>query len=313
MFQGLQSTLRTIVILPDRAARAAFVSETHSDPRFKIIGEFASLGEAYTQIEAHPPDLTICSKDIKGQPEFPMFDAMLSMVGSRLICIHSGAGPGSVARLMEMPPVTAASHEAAPGVAPGTPQRLVAIGASTGGIEALSQVLSGYPENCPPTVIVQHIKPEYLAGVVDRLDRICAAKVVAGASQLRLMPGQVVIAPGLPFHMEVQPGMLRCALVDRPPASGHRPSVDVLFQSVAALKGNALGVILTGMGRDGATGLAAMRAAGAWTIAQDAATSTVHGMPRVATLEGAVCEVLPLHKISKAILAAAIDRHEVTR
>lgn len=313
MYHGSNPPLRTIVILPDSTKRAAFVTDGHNVPRFKIIGVFASLNDAYTNIEFEPPDLTICSKDVRLQPEFPMFDAFLSLVGSKLMNIHKGAGIETVARMLGLPAITAVPVATAPIVPQSSPKRLVSIGASTGGIEALSQVPSGHPVNCPATVIVQHIKPEYLSDVVDRLDHLCPANVVVGEPQMKLRPGQVVFAPGLPSHMAMQAGTMRCAFVDKPKVSGHRPSVDVLFHSVAHLRGKAVGVILTGMGRDGATGLAAMRNAGAWTIAQDAATSTVHGMPRVATEEAAACEVLPSPKISQAILAAAIRTQEVTK
>lgn len=305
MYHGTKPPLRSVVILPRAAARQALALEASQDLRFKIIGDFGSLGDAYTQTEAHPPDLTICHKSIAKLPEFPMFKAMLNMVGSPLVTVDDDANLKTVARRIGLPTITAAPVKTPSNTALSAPQRVVAIGASTGGIEALAQLLSVYPVDCPPTVIVQHIKPEYLAGVVDRLDRVCPAKVMAGSSRLPLRPGQVVFAPGLPQHLEIQPRTLRCMMRDLPPVSGHRPSVDVLFQSVTALKDEAVGVLLTGMGRDGATGLGAMRRAGAWTIAQDAATSVVNGMPRVATEEGAVCEVLPLHKISKAIVAAA--------
>lgn len=311
MYHGSNLPLRTIVILPDFSARKAFVATGNTDPRFRIIGEFESLGDAYTNTEAHPPDIIVCSKDVRLQPEFPMFNALLALLGSKLLTVPNGAGIEAVARMLGLPPITPVKAAGAPGVPLGTPQRLVAIGASTGGIEALSEVLSGYPINCPPTVIVQHIQAEYLAGVVDRFDLICPAKVVVGQARMKLCPGQVVFAPGLPSHIEVQAGAMRCVFTEGPRISGHRPSVDVLFNSAAHLKGQAVGVLLTGMGRDGATGLAAMRKAGAWTIVQDAATSTVYGMPRVASEEGAACEVLPLRKISKAILSAAIRTAEV--
>ncbi|MBY4892704.1 chemotaxis protein CheB [Rhodobacteraceae bacterium N5(2021)] len=305
--------LRAVIILPDSTMRRTAVADINQDPRFEIVGDFASLAEAYARTEAHPPDLVICNRTITRQLEFPMFEAMLAAIRCTLVRVERDASASTIASLIGL------SVGAVPPMAPRTPeglgtgQRLVAIGASTGGIEALKQVLSSFPATCPPTVVVQHIKPEYLNGVVGRLDRACPAKVVAATDQFALRPGVVAFAPGLPMHLELQPRALRCILVEKPPVSGHRPSVDVLFQSAAALKGRAVGVLLTGMGRDGATGLAAMRQAGAWTIAQDAATSVVYGMPRVAAEEGAACEVLPLQKIGKAILAAATAREEISK
>lgn len=229
--------MRIIVILPDRAKRAAFVTEGNNDPRFKIIGDFASLSEAYANTEPDPPDLTIYCKDARLQPEFPMFDALLTLVGSKPMTIHKGAGIETVAPMFGLPAITALPVATAPIVSRGSQQRLVAIGASTTGIEAFSQVLSGYPVNCPPTVIVQHIKSEYLAGLVDRLDHLCPADVVVGEPQMKLRPGQVVFAPGSPSHMAVQAGTMGCIFVDRPKVSGHRLSVDVLFHSVVHLSG----------------------------------------------------------------------------
>lgn len=313
MYQETQLPLRVIVIMSNASGRAALVAEGRSDPRFKIIGDFPAMTAAYAQTEAHAPDLTLCSQDFCKQPEFPMFSAMVKMAGSTLVVFEDGASFRSITRSFRRPTAPAAPAPRVPTVAPGTPQRLVAIGASTGGIEALSTVLSAYPVNCPPTVVVQHIKPDYLAGVVERLDRACPATVIAAEDGLKLRAGQVVFAPGLPSHLEVEPRSMKCRIRQGPPVSGHCPSVDVLFNSVAAYKNNAVGVILTGMGRDGAAGLGQMRQAGARTIAQDAETSTVYGMPRVAFEQGAACDVLPLKKISKAILAAAVNRSEVTQ
>lgn len=326
MYLGLKPPLQTATVLANAGARPALAFELKRDTRFNIVGEFASLSESYTTIEARAPDVTICTKNLTTLPEFHMFAAMLRMVGSILVTVEDRDNATSVLRalgleknLAQSPMEKSHRQETLPNSsgpasdAHAAAHRLVAIGASTGGIEALSQVLSGYPALCPPTVIVQHIKPDYLASVVQRLDRVCAAKVVAATPHLPLRPGQVVFAPGQPLHLEVQHRSMRCTLSDTPPVSGHRPSVDVLFQSVVPLNHRAVGVILTGMGRDGAEGLGAMRRAGAWTIAQDEATSTVHGMPRVAVEQGAACQVLPLNKISKAILAAATAHEDVSR
>lgn len=308
MYHSQKPPLRTSVIVPSGQARDALVAELSSDPRLRVIGEFDTLTNAYTPTEASPPDLVVCSKDISHQPQFAMFEALIRIVGGKLITVHPSAGAAAVLRALGMSvhsqPVPAPPP---PLVAPGR-QKLIAIGSSTGGIEALSQILSTYPVNCPPTVIVQHIKPDFLDSVVGRLNHVCAADVQTATDGQRLQPGKVVFAPGLASHLEVEGMSWRCRLRNGPAASGHRPSIDTLFQSVATFGPKAVGVILTGMGRDGATGLGAMRQAGAWTIGQDAATSTVFGMPRVAEEEQAVCEVLPLSRIGRAILTAAARR-----
>lgn len=183
--------------------------------------------------------------------------------------------------------------------------KMVAVGSSTGGVEALLQLLSSYPANCPPTVITQHMPGSFTATFAERLNRSCAAHVSEARNGDVLEPGRVFLAPGGEFHLEVSPGSThRCRLRSADPVNGHRPSVDVLFDSVAKAAGSeAIGVILTGMGRDGANGLLAMRQAGAHTIGQNEASCVVYGMPKSAMAVGAVEKELPLNQIAAAILA----------
>jgi len=183
--------------------------------------------------------------------------------------------------------------------------RLVAIGSSTGGVEALTTIISQLPKNCPPIVIVQHMPPGFTASLAQRLDRLNAPRIMEASDGAPIKVGCVYIAPGGAAHLEVQnSGGLRCRLRAGSPVSGHAPSADVLFASVAkAAKSKALGVILTGMGRDGAEGLLAMHRAGAQTIGQDEATSLIYGMPKAAFEVGAVERQLPLDGIATAVLA----------
>ncbi len=183
--------------------------------------------------------------------------------------------------------------------------RVVAIGSSTGGVEALTAVLVAFPANCAPTVITQHMPPMFTKSFAERLDRLCSATVREATDGAPLQPGTIYIAPGGPQHMEVvRTTGLRCRLREAPTVNGHCPSVDVLFRSVVkAVGGEALGVILTGMGRDGADGLLALRHAGATTLGQDAASSLIYGMPKVAFEIGAVEKQLPLRKIGSEIVA----------
>jgi two-component system, chemotaxis family, protein-glutamate methylesterase/glutaminase len=182
--------------------------------------------------------------------------------------------------------------------------RIVAIGASTGGVEALISLLSGFPENCPPTVIAQHMPPAFTKSFAARLDRLCAAHVEEATDGARLQVGNIYLAPGGPLHLEVAGGEApRCRLRPGDRVNGHCPSVDVLFESVAKVcRSNALGVILTGMGRDGATGLLEMRKAGARTFGQNESSCIVYGMPKVAFDIGAVEKQLPLEQLSSAII-----------
>lgn len=194
--------------------------------------------------------------------------------------------------------------------------RIVAIGASTGGVEALLAVLSRFPKNCPPTVITQHMPATFTKTFADRLDRVCEPRVAEASHGAPLMEGQIYLAPGSITHLEVSMGKngYACCLRATDLVNGHRPSVDVLFNSVAYVAGaKAIGVILTGMGRDGADGLRAMRDAGANTIGQNQATSLVYGMPKVAFERGGVEKQLPLNKIGDEIISLTMSKEEGAR
>jgi two-component system chemotaxis response regulator CheB len=186
------------------------------------------------------------------------------------------------------------------------PDSVIAIGASTGGVEALHNVLRNFPVNCPPVLIVQHMPEAFTRSFAARLDRNCPPEVMLAANGEVLAPGRVLLAPGGDFHLNLSSGSgRRCRLVPGLRVSGHRPSVDSLFHSVAeAGFANAAGVILTGMGADGAKGLKAMRDAGARTFGQDEESSVVYGMPAAAYKLGAVETQLPLNRIASRVLAA---------
>lgn len=182
--------------------------------------------------------------------------------------------------------------------------RILAIGSSTGGVEALRDIFSVLPANTPPLVMTQHMPPMFTASLAARLDGLSAVKVAEAYDGAKLAPGQAWLAPG-GKHLRVArngSGFI-CRLDDANPVSGHRPSVDVLFESVAQAAGSrSVGVILTGMGRDGAQGLLQMRQKGAHTIGQNEASCVVYGMPRAAAALGAVVEEVPLHEIAAHML-----------
>ncbi|NTV10709.1 MAG: chemotaxis response regulator protein-glutamate methylesterase [Zoogloea sp.] len=183
--------------------------------------------------------------------------------------------------------------------------KLIVIGASTGGTEAIKEVLSALPEQMPGILIVQHMPEMFTGSFARRLDGLCRLHVKEAEDGERIKPGVAYLAPGH-SHLSVRrsSGVWHCELQRSEPVNRHRPSVDVLFHSAARLAGaNALGVLLTGMGKDGAQGLLAMRQAGAWTIAQDQDSCVVYGMPREAAAIGAVDEVLPLREIPQRLLA----------
>ena len=188
-----------------------------------------------------------------------------------------------------------------------TTDRIIAIGASTGGTEAIREVLEEMPPDAPGIVITQHIPPKFSTSFAERMNTISAMTVYEAADGQQILPGHVYIAPG-DRHLLVERSGARfyCRLNDGPPVNRHRPSVDVLFRSVAqAVGANAIGVILTGMGDDGARGLLEMKEMGAPTVAQDEITSVVWGMPGEAVKLGAADIQLPLHEICRYIVNMA--------
>jgi two-component system chemotaxis response regulator CheB len=184
---------------------------------------------------------------------------------------------------------------------------IVAVGASTGGTEALRALLEPLPADAPPVVIVQHMPEVFTRAFADRLNQTCRVEVKEAAAGDRIVRGRALVAPGNRHLLVRREGVhLVAELSDAPLVSRHRPSVDVLFRSVAQAAGPAaVGVILTGMGDDGVAGLAEMKEAGALTFAQDEASCVVFGMPKEAIARGAVDRVLPLSRIPWAVLEAA--------
>jgi len=184
------------------------------------------------------------------------------------------------------------------------PSGLIAMGASTGGTEALRVFLTAMPTDCPPIAIVQHMPEVFTRAFADRLNKECAIEVEEARDGDRLQPGLALIAPGNRHMLVNRAGEdLVVQIIDGPLVSRHRPSVDVLFRSVAASAGSkAVGIIMTGMGDDGAQGLYEMKEAGAATIAQDEASCIVFGMPKEAISRGAVNFVVPLEQIATTAL-----------
>jgi two-component system chemotaxis response regulator CheB len=188
-----------------------------------------------------------------------------------------------------------------------TTDQIVAIGASTGGTEALKRVLMAMPADAPPIVIVQHMPEGFTSLFANRLDQQCAVEVKEAENGDSVRPGRVLIAPG-DRHMllERSGARYKVAVKEGPLVSRHRPSVDVMFRSVAKSAGrNAVGVILTGMGDDGARGMKELKTAGGRTIAQDEASCVVYGMPKEAVAHGGVDEILSLDRIAGRILELA--------
>lgn len=189
-------------------------------------------------------------------------------------------------------------------------EKIIAVGASTGGTEALREFLQAMPRECPPIVIVQHMPEIFTRAFAGRLNRDCTIQVKEANNGDALLPGRALIAPGNHHLLVERSGSgYKARITDGPLVSRHRPSVDVLFRSVAkAVGSNAIGVIMTGMGADGAQGLLEMRSRGAQTIAQDESSCVVFGMPREAILRGASMVVVPLSRIAETALKMAAHR-----
>jgi len=208
-------------------------------------------------------------------------------------------------------PAAAASHAAAAPARPSgsysrvSTEKLIIIGASTGGTEAIREVLMRLPPDSPAVLITQHMPPGFTRSFALRLDSLCRISVSEAVDGERVLPGHAYIAPG-DRHLKLARSGTNyvVALDDGPPVNRHRPSVEVLFKSAAQLAGpNVLGVMLTGMGKDGAAAMLEMKQAGAFNLAQDEASCVVFGMPKEAIAVGAIDEVLPVNRIAERLLS----------
>lgn len=311
-----------LIVDPDPARLSALLRRC--DDRAATVLGAATPGEAYVLIESHLPRRVAVAAEFAESLEFEALADILTMIDAEVMIfgqMRRAAGGYAVlsgldqmlARLLggaaplPAPPVAMArGQETRPAGSTDPVGSVILLGASTGGITALETVLSGFRADCPPTLVVQHIRPGFAEGLVRRLDQLLTPQVVAAEDGAALRRGVVYLACSAERHLGLGlRGGLRTRLVSGQPVSGHRPSVDVLFQDGAALA-DRLDVragLLTGMGADGAQGMAALRRAGGHTIAQDRETSVVWGMPRVAAEIGAAAEILPLSRIGAALLS----------
>lgn len=292
--------------------------------------EAASLCEAFPIAEEAAPAVMALSVDFLAEPELEGLLRLAGMLGSKVFLYSAdGRGPARGTIGGQLPCVALRAGEnindlvarmadprAHLAAADGDLRApdLILIGASTGGITAVETVLLSYPADCPPTLVVQHIRDGFVQGLVRRLDSACRPRVVEAVDGTRLARGTVYFAGDTNRHLTVgSPTAPRCTLVAAPPRNGHRPAVDPLFESALSWGPRVAAALLTGMGTDGAAGMAALRRAGAHTIAQDRDSSVVWGMPRAAVEAGAAEEVLPIDRIGAALLAARPRRMDGAR
>ena len=330
-----------VIIVDDSATMRSLISASlRQDPQIEVVGMAGDPLEAREAIKALNPDVITLDIEMPNMNGLEFLEKIMRLRPMPVVMVSTltQAGADATLRALELGAVDCVakptslvganqglsdlatrvknaararvrSHNGAakPAVAPRdfTPSgAVVAIGSSTGGVEALLAVLSHYPANCPPTVITQHMPATFTKSFAARLDRATEAQVTEAYDGAPLDCGKVYLAPGGETHLEVvRQGGLRCRLQRDEPVNGHRPSVDVLFNSVSAAAGrSAVGVILTGMGRDGAQGLKQMRTQGARTLGQDEASCVVYGMPRSAFEAGGVETQAPIEAIGPAIL-----------
>ncbi|MEH3105288.1 MAG: chemotaxis response regulator protein-glutamate methylesterase [Sphingomonas phyllosphaerae] len=335
-------SVRTLVVDDSLTMQALIQRTLASDPHIQVVGTASSAEEARARIKELDPDVVTLDIEMPGMNGLDFLERLMRLRPTPVVMLSTLTSEGadaSIAALelgafecfdklalrrpeeaIRLPALVRAasgsrgrSAAAAPRAAEPVPQAdyvprdqsMIAVGASTGGVEALIELLSGFPANCPPTVIVQHMPPSFTASFAARLDRLCKPSVEEARAGAVLRPGKVYLAPGGDQHLEIAGPATRryCRLLAGPKASGHQPSVDVLFHSVARIAGgDAVGAILTGMGADGAEGMLAMRQAGSVTIGQDESSSVVYGMPAVAHRIGAVVQQMPLRRIAARLL-----------
>jgi two-component system chemotaxis response regulator CheB len=344
------SRIRVLVVDDSATMRGLITATLERDPRIEICGTAGDPLEARQAIKALNPDVITLDIEMPNMNGLEFLEKIMRLRPMPVVMVSSLTQQGAAATLeaLEIGAFDCVGKPTAKSPSDGfselaekvkaaaaakirprgeskkpqptnrafrTDGRTIAIGSSTGGVEALLTILSEFPADCPPTVVTQHMPASFTHSFAERLNRSCAAQVSEAVDGDVLAPGRIFIAPGGDRHLEVAgTTTLRCRLVDGPAVSGHRPSVDVLFNSLAAATGErTLGVILTGMGRDGAQGLLALRKAGARTLGQDEASSVVYGMPKVAFDCGAVEKQLPLRKIASAALdICAADQAEAS-
>lgn len=334
--------MNLLIVENNRPEATGYVAKTSCAPNLKIARLSKDLCDAYHFAEHHEPDAVLVGLQFACRPEFEVMNLMLQALTIRCILLVPQAISGhatqtlakrlgasvldaslnesafcaSLSAILDCPKTNSLpkSNECAKPSSRRrshsfvTDQRIL-LGSSTGGVEALLAVLTQFPVDCPPTMVVQHTGASFSAGLAKLLDSRIAPNVTEARDGQSPESGQVLLAPGSERHLVLSGRNGRyCRLKDDDPVSGHRPSVDELFNSAIPFANTTVAAILTGMGRDGAGGLTKLRQAGAMTFGQDERTSVVYGMPKVAFEMGGVEHQLPIDELGTAILQACCDK-----
>ncbi len=288
----------------------------------------SSLTQTYNYAEHHQPDCVLIAQALALRPEFELLASLFKLMETGCVilvsqphgakpvfeakdiaCIHEDASASDLSAAITQAVFIAKRKKPLtrePAMLPAQrydPRKVMLIGSSTGGVDAICQVIGHFSSNCPPTLIVQHTGGRYAKSLIRLLDGATDAKVSEAQDGQSLRAGQIYLAPDDAAHLTLSTSAsLRIKLRNEPLVSGHRPSIDTLFHSAVPSATHVTAALLTGMGRDGAEGLLALRRAGAQTFGQDEATSVVYGMPRTAMEIGAVDRQLPIQQIGPAML-----------
>lgn len=321
------SKSRVVLATPSLIDQARLEKLLGQSGAFEIVARTTDLSATYLRVEELLPDVVIFAHGYTLAAEYSCMQSLFRAVEARVAILMPPPTPathlladGQIHALMTADdllqrlnnaPKQKNTRIAPPAETPAAPMtaprldtsKIILIGASTGGIDALTSLLRHFPKDCPPTAIVQHTGQNFSETLARLLDKNCAAEVVLAKSGLEMRPGRICLAGGIDGHLTLQrKGGLICQVARGPATSGHIPSVDELFLSAVPMASQVIAALLTGMGRDGASGLLRLRQAGATTIGQDQATSVVYGMPRVAHELGAVQYQMPLGDIGPALI-----------
>lgn len=334
--QACRVRKRVVVVDDSRTMRALIANVLKQDPRLEVVGEANDPYEAREAIRALRPDVITLDVEMPRMNGLSFLERLMRLFPTPVVMIsaetHAGTksaiealalgavdcvGKPAATRpfaLLDLAdrvyvaacakierPAVVKQQEAPPFQWNG---KGVLIGASTGGVEAIERVLHRFPKNGPPVLIAQHMPASFLASFADRLQIHMNMSVALASEGAPLLQGHVYLAPGGDYHLGIDgsPASGRCRLILADKRNGHRPSVDVLFESARTVAPDFVAILLTGMGRDGAEGMRLLRNNGSYTLAQDQSSCVVYGMPRVADELGGVIETLPLDLIGLAVL-----------